>query len=115
MLQGNFMIITNRRKLSPIRRNSPQFTAIRRNLPQNAAKRRNWSLKDCGTFSGLTLALPFIAVEKNRGQKWGAAISLAPSPPQKNNFSGIFLGVSRSLSRIFCWPIQIFWYRGPRM
>jgi hypothetical protein len=62
MLQGNFMIIANRRKLSPIRRNLPQFAAFRRNSPQFTAKRHNLPeliAKRLRRFFGLNPRAPF--------------------------------------------------------
>jgi hypothetical protein len=62
MLQGIFMIIANRRKLSPIHRNLPHFVAICRNLLQFTAKHRNSPqliAKRLRRFFGLNPRAPF--------------------------------------------------------
>jgi hypothetical protein len=88
MLQGNFMIIANRRKLSPIRRNLPLFATFCRNLPQNAAKRRNLPqliAKRLRRFFGLNPCTLFYCGCKNHG-KMGGSNFIGPLSPPKNNF-----------------------------
>ncbi len=67
------------RKLLPICRNLMQFSAFHRNLPHFVTKLPQFvEARDC-----CPLLLP---VENNCSPKWGAAISVGPSPPPKNNF-----------------------------
>jgi hypothetical protein len=103
MLQGNFITITNRRKLLLIRRNLPQFAAICRDLPQFTAKPHNLprfaaicSSKAAKTpqliakrlrhFFGLHPCTLFFAVEKIKDQNWGQQFHWLPLPPKKQLF-----------------------------
>jgi hypothetical protein len=85
MLQGNFMIITNCRKLSPICHNSPHFAAICRNSPQFTAKRCNLPQltdKRLQRFLGFTLC-PFLLRLKKIGDQNGGQQFHWPHPPTK--------------------------------
>jgi hypothetical protein len=83
-------IIANSPRFAAICRFLPLFAAICSNLLQNARNSLQLIAKRLWCFFRLNPRAPFICVEKNHGPKWGAAISLAPSPPQKTTFSGLF-------------------------
>ena len=94
MLQGNFMIIANCRKLLPIRRNSTHFAAFCRNLPQFAPKHRDLPqliAKRLRCFFGLNPCAPFYCSWKKSWTKMGGSNFIGPLSPPKNNFSGFFL------------------------